>query len=354
MNRPSGHIIIAATILAALQTVCGCSRIDGPVVEPTAVSGVEISLKPAAEASTKAPVEGTVMPDLYTIYLSAYISQSEKENIGDYFTEVPFTKDATSGLWRANPARYWPIASEIDLLAVACDAAEFALPGNAIYNRDNCTKGVVIDVAGILNSEIMYSSTRHQVGEYYGVGGLSFNPYVETKSTPLTDGNAGIAMEFGHTQAWLHFNLSASSDAQAFIVESLQVRDLYKGGELTIYRTNPVTSEPEADWYFGGVRTSNLDLVETETTVHAAGSLSFDCLIPEQKKREVLLTVRYLSEDAADGALSGEMIYTIAPEDSDWLKGRKYTYNIILTPTGIRSTVDVEGWAVYNHLEQDL
>lgn len=216
---------------------------------------IEIS---AGSRVTKAAVDGVVIPEDYTIYLSSYFNNGtyEKES-GNYLYEVPF-RQKLNGKWSADPAVYWPMGGDMDFLAVCCVARDYSITDGASWYSENYTKGVELNVAdgAVRSSEIMYAAANGKDSE---------------------DGS--VALEFIHTQSWLQFQLGQFSVNEVRL-DSIVLMNAYTGGKVRIQNDVFLSH----DWDFRGRFRKSVVVPGTQDLVLSRESTAYcNILVPEQQ-----------------------------------------------------------------------
>lgn len=302
---------ILTVILAAGAVSCGKTGADVTSRTPITVD--------AAADRTKAMVPSSVLPDGYTIYLSSYLVEKNIEaNEGDYFVAEPFNRRGDR--WSATPERYWPLASRLDFLALACEADSLDVASRASWHPENCTQGVEVDVpdGSCLMSELLYASAGN---------------------SRSTDGV--VPMHFSHSQDWLHIIVNCEDDILR--IDGITVENAHAGGVLRI--TNGIYVGCEWLYRFSGH--SRRDILvpgSAGVCVEAGADSCFDVLLPEQEACDIV--IRYSMKSSADAPWDGAVSATYRnPAIRDtWYAGMKNTYEYTFSFDAVRFTATVTDW----------
>lgn len=327
-HKLRGRILSAAAAALLAVTLQGCHETEPqPVTEQ-----VPVSVAAIGSHRTKGYVEGTTMADTpwdrlhdgmadgekepRTIRLTAWLQpQSGAEQ--EYFRNEVFAQNAggeTDGLWHHDPALYWPMAGHLDFLAYSS-----TIPFNdadITWHGGKSTDALELAVdRRYTQDDILFSFVRDRVAGN-------------------SDGH--VPMVFDHAQAWIEFRVR-SNVADVVTLRDLVLEDIYTSGLLTI--DHPFATA-EASWNF---RLSRREDIPVDDTWGVKGGYLgtqtqyLDMLIPEQAQKSIL--VKY--------SLKGSPIilehrYPLV-EGATWLMGKKYIYDIMISPAEIKiapSTVD--------------
>ena len=287
------------------------------------VASDEITLSPATEQTTRAAITGTDMPDGFHIWLSTYLSdETEAANNRNYFTDVEYAKDVS--VWKSATSHYWPLQGTLDFLGIATDPA---LGISCTWNASRNTSRVDVDVPDTYASqtEVLYAA-----------------------SYPLAGVHASVPMSFYHSQALLIFKARAST-LNLIKVTDITIHDVYTDGTLTVKTDGPLIAE----WDFSlstpadkAVHKPALDYeLEPGDTFLPFGS---ELLLPEQLNKTFTVTFKQRANTgiAWDSDLVVEQTFTFDDVFRLWHMGKKYTYNIDFTLTGITVTPSIEDWTL--------
>ena len=283
------------------------------------VASDEITLSPATEQTTRAAITGTDMPDGFHIWLSTYLSdETEAANNRNYFTDVEYAKDVS--VWKSATSHYWPLQGTLDFLGIATDPA---LGISCTWNASR----VDVDVPDTYASqtEVLYAA-----------------------SYPLAGVHASVPMSFYHSQALLIFKARAST-LNLIKVTDITIHDVYTDGTLTVKTDGPLIAE----WDFSlstpadkAVHKPALDYeLEPGDTFLPFGS---ELLLPEQLNKTFTVSFKQRANTgiAWDSDLVVEQTFTFDDVFRMWQMGKRYTYNINFTLTGITVTPSIEDWTL--------
>ena len=285
-----------------------------------------------ATASSDASSDAEPLEDRYSIYMSAYYEYPEAPvNEGNYFTCVPFTHNA-SGIWSANPAKYWPIGGSMSFLALALDPTALERTDDEVceliqWTERHNTDGVRIEIPDYDgSSEILYAS----VSKYSNDGG------------PLP-------MLFHRTQACLEFNIRISDEALDGLIrlEGIDVDAIMTGGVLTVM-TYPFR---EMSWNTDDSEAKNLTVPKSKgDNDHpieiTSEPLTFRLPLVPQRQRIFHIHFRQRANTGIDwNERSVTMTYDHNDIDNKWEIGKKYVYNITIGIHAITVIPEVEPWS---------
>ena len=277
----------------------------------------EIALFAVNKVATKAPVEGTAFPDV-TMKAAAYLAAGDGVTTGrNYFGGADFTD--TGDYWTGG--QYWPIsAATINFLAVAPE---------------------VTGVATTFPTTTNYASHSQTV-----VTGNETNQHDVMYSTARASKNAGSApaavnMTFKHAYSWLDFNFKKSTGAPEIVINSITVNGVACNGTLTVTVTNAgsssdalTTSQAWSSYTPAALtvpkQTSKFELT-TSFVEYEKGIL----LIPEKP-----FTSFVINYTIADQTFD----YTYTPTTLTWAAGKRYVYNITMSPSLISINPTLEAW----------
>lgn len=258
----------------------------------------------AGNSVTRAVVDGVVIPDEYTIYLSSYFNNGTIEKAsGNYLYEVPFHA-RLDGKWSADPEVYWPLGGDMDFLAISCVAQDYNISNGASWYSENYTKGVELNVVdgAVRTSEIMYATANGR----------------ESK-----DGS--VALEFTHTQSWLQFQLSQFSLNEVRL-DSIVLMNAYSGGKLRIQNEVFLSH----DWDFRGRFRRSVVVPGTQNLVLSLESVALcNILIPEQPACRIGVYWRERSDSSIPWE-SVEQHHSISDANFDpWYSGVKTIFELV-------------------------
>ena len=303
--------VAAALSAAVLMSLPGCTKSEyvGSRGE-TAETELSFEALSRRTAMTGAPTKGyVVFPGTgfidnstgspRAITLSAWNSTEER----DYVTGAEFTEKG-DGHWHATPALYYPLRCGVDLLAYSA--------GDSIHAEWNTARQVTLQVENT-QDDILYSSTSAS----------SMEPTA--------------SMTFHHSQAWIEFNLKAST-AGVVKVDSIWWEDIYDRGVLRLEFNSADALEPKAEWDFFTQDKGDV-CVDGITGITLGTSFStYDMLLPEQDHGSFVIAYTL----KADGEPS-RFYKRVDASSSRWERSSKYTYEITfrLSTMSLKPTADV-------------
>lgn len=251
-------------------------------------------------AITKAAVEGTSIPEDYTIFLSSYFNnETAGESSANYFTGEEFRH--LGDKWTADPVIYWPMGGKLDFLAIAAPSSFRG--ANMSWYPQNVSRGVEVAVSDgcCLESEIMYSAASSQ--------GVS---------------DRGVGMNFSHSQAWLQFRLS-EYESLTTRIDSIVINKAYLGGKLRI--DNGIYLS--ADWDFHGYFRKSHTLPLSRNLVLDGTQKTIDILLPEQPACDI--TVYYTQKEPSEESWNNytrKTSFTQKANPDPWFAGTRTVYTM--------------------------
>ena len=276
-----------------------------------------------AGCPTRGAVTGGVLPDGYTIALSAFLSQaSTGHQVGNYFTGEAFRYNGSQ--WKSAGGLFWPVSGRLDFLALAADetAAGFALSQQTEWNRSNVASGAVLSVpdGSCTDTELLFASA--QADRLH---------------------SSAIALSFRHSQARLRFHLSAADDTPCTLV-SLTVKGLYLGGALCVADPDPIDDGAFlCHWDFRGCSPRDYTLPLSLDRSVGREPLTLELLVPWQPQCDVAIT--YTIDDGTPAPASRTGLCSL-PGNAWWYDGLEYDYHITLSRTKVEMSFNaqVEAW----------
>lgn len=255
-------------------------------------------------------VAGDWMPEGYTLYTSAYYTNTEApETEGNYFCADPYTQ--VDGIWCTELGTpFWPLNGELQFLAIAADPTTTPIADKMVWASRRYTDGVQVRVpVNYGRSEVLYAST---------------NPI---------DCHADIVpMTFYHAQALLEFNVTLGGGDGLTALQGIVVNDVAKEGTLNVatYPFLDVTWNIETaaiDTLYVPDSGSEADPIELSTT--SARTCTVAIVPQEQTSFEIRLLKRTDTDTSRDDPSGVEtQTYTYRCTGRKWVAGRKYTYTV--------------------------
>lgn len=263
-------------------------------------------------------VDGTSLPDDYTVHLSSYFyndSDASKNDI--YFTDKSFRKNGS--VWKSNPVVFWPFGGHMSFLALACVDSDFDTLHSVEWSYPDCTKGAVLSLpdGACAESEILFGNAVSE-----GSGDMS------------------VALKLYHSQSWLSFLVGAEVDG--FVrIERIVIRNAYDGGSFKIDNTLFLSGE----WSFRGRFRHDVVVPGSEEVVLSGTGAVCDILLPEQGACDVVIEYRRRSSLGLEWSSVAVERYVHKASADPWYYGMKNIYEIAIGMTGeIEMKVDVEEW----------
>ncbi len=321
-------------ILVLLPSAASCLGVDS---QPPVVAGdAPVALRPYPHASTKAPIDGTVMPFDRTLTVSAQYDGGDGQG-GVYFTDAPFAHGTDT--WVASGTRrWWPFSGTLDFLLWSADG----LAVTASHPAD-VSSGAVLAVPdnGDVQCDILVGSLRSQ---------------------RRIEGGNPVVMR--HAEACLAFIAEASvgfdEAANAGVtIEGIVVEGAAYSGTLTVDPSSAAGSQCRWD-DLASVRDKALPMAEPYPVPAASGASlgSFGIgatglLVPEQAQTSFVVSYTLHSGyDDAGNEVSQASSFRYAC-DGDWEEGRKYVYSLVFALNEITIVPTVVNWDDDLHHEGD-
>lgn len=274
----------------------------------------EIAFMPVNQKVTRAAVEGTTFPTGQDMYVAAYDATANQ----DYFDQTTFDEDGTTGKWKANSKKYWPMnAATLNFLAYT------GVPSGSYFNTTHPAQGLTITLAD-------NSSNQYDLMYACGRGTRALN-------TAASDVN----MNFKHALALIKFEVKTAADysygapkVYPLAITSIVLTSAHYSGTYTIDNSSNYSSTSSDFSGLEGVWSSvSSQKNVTRTPTFANITTSF------QQVGDGILVVPDGDDSADDYAsfiinytLDGKAYsYTYTPADLDVHQAKKYTFQITMT-----------------------
>jgi len=306
------RMVLVAVLAGAAVS---CSNLDD---RGFALSDDAITLSSFALPCTKGYVTGTAMEESpsqpRTLWLTAWYHRADGFE-EEYFRGQAFAVKG-DGLWHRDPVVFWPLGGQLDFTAYS--AGEPFSEAQVNWDRGVTTDRLALTV----------DRARTQDDILFG--------FVPARTLL---GGSTVSMTFKHSQAWLEFRVRAKDAASAGVVtlHEMYVKDIYTTGELSVIHPFGLA---EGQWSFRFDRREDT-VVDDVNGVYGSTlqvqPVVLDWLLPEQKMKNFVM--RY---SLAGGDMVMELEFTLP--DSHWRMGRKYVYDIIVSPRQIEILPSVLDW----------
>ena len=308
---------VRRAVLAACLTAVAVSCSD-PDDHEIVLSDKAITMSVVAQPQTKGYVTGTAMEESpsqpRTIWLTAWYHRQDGGQ-EEYFRDQSFAVKSDA-LWHRDPVVFWPLGGQLDFTAYS--AGEPFSEAQVAWDRGVTTDRLALTV----------DRARTQDDILFG--------YVPARAAL---GGIPVPVAFKHSQAWLEFRVRAKDAASAGVVtlHEIYVEDIYTTGALSVIHP---FGYAEGQWSFRFDRREDTT-VDDVTGIY--GSLMqttpavLDWLLPEQKMKTFVM--RY---SLKGGDMVMEHEFTLP--DAYWQMGRKYVYDIIVSPQQIEFLPSVLDW----------
>lgn len=312
--------IFSIVFLTAVALLTSCNKDIAPVIGSSSAMPIEVGAYNGM--MTKAPVNGTVMPTGRTIVYSAYYNAVEGSS-GNFFTGVNFTKKAGDNtLWTAD--KYWPLSGTLDFLGYCLD--NNSRVSSVTWGTNNASSVTMTLANNSSNQDDLL------------VGGASA---LTKESNAVVFKHAETLLAF---QAKSNIAYNASSN-YGITITDIKVNDSYHSGTVACTRTG---GDIAFSWSSLGSK-QNLTLPSMTSTNLTASYAPINgtpgLILPPQQKTTV--TMYYTLHNGKDGNgsnLNNAMQYTFDCGAGTWDAGKKYTYQINITLTGIEVSASVTDW----------
>ena len=238
-------------------------------------------------------------------------------NYVSYFENAEFVYDA--GLWKGNPAKYWPTSGNMGFLAL-CPFPQTATV-TPYYNVDGTIE------------KLEFGTIDNNLKEQHDV------LYSDLLSVAAPQTSAQ-SLQFHHAYAQINTTFQKTDSAAVVVVKSVSAVEVNLSGKLTV---TPVGPESVATWAKGlevnryflpegatGVKNGTLDHVLTATDAYSPTPV---LVIPGNQTKIVIVYTIDGVQHTYTHTLSGT-----------WDMGYKYTYNYTINVNEIIFDCDVDEW----------
>lgn len=302
-------VLCFAAMAMAIFASCQKTEIVGNNDGPQEISFLAINKVP-----TKAPVEGTTFPENWKMNVSAYLAKVDGSITGarDYFNGTNFTN--ATPYWTGG--QYWPLSDAI-------------LNFHAVAPVETGVSTTFADPEHVSKSVTTVTSNEtNQYDVMYAVG----------RGTKTGNNTNPVGMAFKHAYCWIDFHFSGSN---IITINNITVNGVSCDGTLTVNVGNP-TSDTEAlttTAAWTGFTSQNI-------YVNSDGTFTLSATKTQYNKGILLIPEDPMSSFIIDYTMDGQNLtytYTLDPAPS-WEAGKRYIYNISMSPTAISINPTVEGW----------
>lgn len=315
----------AALVLAGCNNDVTLDENQAPV-DPTAPK--EIAFKtissPTRHAIKRAPVEGTDFPSGQDMYVAAF--DATPGVAADLFGQTTFDEEGTSGKWKANPAKYWPIIETGTTTTLNFLAYTGVPSGNYFHAESNFAQSLTITLA---------DNSSNQNDLMYAIGRGT-----RAAGVPATD----VTMNFKHAQALIKFKVKSAADYGSELkLQSIVLTGAHYSGTYTIDNSanyNSTSSTYATTTGSWGNIGSQANVTRTPATADGwdvAGNGTVE-ETPHDVGAGILVVPD--GDDTADDYTSFTINYTLngkaytythTPADKDVHQAKKYTFAITMT-----------------------
>lgn len=293
----------------------------------------DILLSPQAEASTKAPIDGTAMPAGRTMVVSAYYN-AERGESGNYFTGVGFSK-ATSTWTAAGTPRYWPFDGTLDFLMYSHDG----LSVTPVW-EDKVTAGVTLAVAdnGTIQTDILHGRLGRQARASGGNPVVMRHAQALVMFTASSEVGYDASSNYGITIERIALEGARYSGTVHVAFDAMQDGGWCSWSDLASRQDKDV---PNA----GGAMAFPYDVPAEAVDIRTAGCHlgigGAGILLPEQPAVGICVYYKlHNGYDDAGNAIDNTLQKALTLSES-WKEGKKYVYELhfIMDEIVVRPTV---------------
>jgi len=308
------YLTIAA---AGLVLLCSCSKQETPSIEDHSRDLIRITTGIDASMTTKSAITSGTFPTSRSMYVAAYHSSSSQ----NHFTSTLFSY--SSGGWTADKS--WPLSGNLDFLAYSPGASSVT---DVTWGSPDVTASVQMSMPD-------NSSTQEDI--LFGCA---------ASQAPGTD----VAIDFKHPQAYLVFTAKASENYSSttnrgVTINSITLKSAKYSGTILAKRTG---GDLAFFWSsLGAAKTLAVPGLSSTNLTTSSATLGSGILLPEQT--EVGFVINYTlhnGKDSAGNLINTTMSYDYTPSSPcSWEAGKKYTYGLDITMSGITITPSVALWS---------
>lgn len=303
-------------LISVVALALGACSNDTTLEQNTAteLQPAEIAFSPLNQNLTRAEVEGTTFPTGQDMYVAAY----DATKGADYFGQTTFDEDGTTGKWKANPPKYWPMnAATLNFLAYT------GVPSGSYFNATHPAQDLTITLA---------DNSSNQYDLMYACG---------RQSRALNTAASDVAMNFKHALALIKFEVKTAADysygspkVYPLAITSIVLTGAHYSGTYTIDNSTNYSSTSSTYSTLVGVWSS----VGTQANVTRTPSFSNLTTSFQQVGNGILVVPD--EDNSADDYTSFTINYTLdgkaysydyTPADLDVHQAKKYTFQITMT-----------------------
>ena len=295
-------------LFAAAATIALSSCVESNTVYTDAPQ--EIAFKAVSHNSTKAPIDGTVLPTSYEMGVYALYTDVD-DNQSAYFSNAKFVNE-TGNVWHGSPVQYWPTIGKLEFTAYAPHGCGEILAGSTInaYNLQVANNRTA-------QNDILYSDRT--------------KPY----TCPY---NANVPLLFHHSLAQICVELAATAENQVTL-NSVVIEDVVTEGTLGVTSTATVAdAEPTAAWSdLAAAADYTLDQSNVTTKLGTTlAQIGTGLLVVPTAQTQLVLTY------TINGVTVKHPIDLTA--QGNWEMGKRYIYKITVGLEEIKFVPTVEEW----------
>lgn len=284
---------------AAIVALASCAKTE--VVYKDAPE--EIAFKQITNVMTKADALGD---QGHTDMMVSAFDESQAK-----LWAAPFAKTSTANTWVATPAKYWPLTGSLNFVYYAPSAVD-AVAG---YVDGGYTLTAELDN----ETDFLYGTTVKNASKTNGV----------------------IPVDLRHALAKIQ--VSVTSDLAGLTIVSLQVRDVYQEGVLTVnYKTvddNGTAADEKLDFDFTDITPSPISFEELENQVTVKDeTYNSYCYVMPSVQTALVLTYKL-----PDSSLPLTYTHDLS-SSGNWNDGHKYIYDFSIGANEIKFNPTALEW----------